>query len=169
MCALGRRRRASECRATVGILAPMEAKAWTESDEELWQAGGCPLLSQKSNRAYRSAARRVPGAHKPLPPKMKGMRAMKAKKPVSARLAKRHVFFGKRQKTATGLQKDDLVQNKNGRIVSKKKSALGKKNSWILACTKARAFMKIAKFSVIKKGTELYVHAKRFHLYEQIP
>merc|ERR1711924_380033 len=52
-------------------------------------------------------------------------RAMKAKKPVSARLAKRHAFFGKITKTATGLKKTDFMKNKAGRIVSKKRSAPG--------------------------------------------
>merc|ERR1712146_582994 len=43
------------------------------------------------------------------------------KKPVSAKLAKRHAFFGKIDKTATGFKKTDLVQTKTGRIVSKEK------------------------------------------------
>ena len=65
-------------------------------------------------------------------------KAMKAMKVVSARLAKRHAFFGKIDKTATGLKKSDLVKNKAGRIVSKKKRAAGK-NTWIVAVDKARA------------------------------
>merc|ERR1712054_424982 len=81
---------------------------------------------------------------------------------VSARLAKRHAFFGKIAKTATGLKKTDLVKNKAGRIVSKKRSALGKKNSWIVACNKARAFLKVKGFAVVKKGTPLYKKAKEF-------
>merc|ERR1712188_209859 len=89
-------------------------------------------------------------------------RAMKAKKPVSARLAKRHAFFGKIAKTATGLKKTDLVKNKSGKIVSKKRSLAGKKNSWIVACNKARAALKIKGFTVIKKGTPLYKKAKEF-------
>ena len=93
---------------------------------------------------------------------MKAMRAMKAKKPVSARLAKRHAFFGKINKTASGLKKTDLVKNKAGRIVSKKRSALGKKNTWIVAENKARAFLKIKGFAVVKKGTPLYKKAKEF-------
>merc|ERR1711943_113784 len=87
-------------------------------------------------------------------------RAMKAKKPVSARLAKRHAFFGKIAKTATGLKKTDLVKNKAGRIVSKKRSALGKKNTWIVAVQAARKALKVKGFSVVKKGTPLYQKAK---------
>merc|ERR1719313_3252640 len=75
------------------------------------------------------------------------MKAMK-KKPVSAHLAKRHAFFGKIDKTATGLKKTDLVQTKTGRIVSKKKSLLGKKSPWIAAVQKARKELKIKGFAV---------------------
>ena len=98
--------------------------------------------------------------------KMKAMRGMNAwrtmKKPVSARLAKRHVIIGKINKTASGLKKTDLVKNKAGRIVSKKRSAMGKKNTWIVAVNKARAFLKIKGFAVVKKGTPLYKKAKEF-------
>merc|ERR1712138_185235 len=83
-------------------------------------------------------------------------RAMKAKRPVSARLAKRHAFFGKINKTATGLKKSDLVKNKYGRIVRKKKSALGKANPWFVALKQARSALKIKGFQVVKKGTPLY-------------
>ena len=52
--------------------------------------------------------------------------------------------------------------NKAGRIVSKKRSAMGKKNTWIVAVNKARAFLKIKGFAVVKKGTPLYKKAKEF-------
>ena len=100
------------------------------------------------------AAMKAMKAKKAVAMKAKAMRrAMKAKKPVSARLAKRHAFFGKITKTASGLKKTDLVKNKAGRIVSKKRSANGKKNSWIVAVSKARKALKIKGFSVVKKGT----------------
>merc|ERR550514_2392133 len=81
---------------------------------------------------------------------MKAMKAMK-KKPISAKLAKRHAFFGKIAKTKTG-----LVQNKHGKVVSKKLSQRGKKSPWIAACNRARKELKIKGFAVIKKGTPLY-------------
>merc|ERR1712072_1464661 len=93
---------------------------------------------------------------------MKAMRAMK-KKPISARLAKRHAFFGKIDKTATGLKKSDLVKNKAGRIVSKKNSARGKANPWIAACKQARSALKIKGFCTVKKGTLLYKKAKELY------
>merc|ERR1712146_312221 len=55
--------------------------------------------------------------------------------------------MGKIAKTATGLKKTDLVKNKSGKIVSRKKSMGGKKNSWIVACNKARAALKIKGFT----------------------
>ena len=93
---------------------------------------------------------------------MKAMKAMK-KKAISSKLAKRHAFAGKISKTATGLSKSDLVKNKRGKIVSKKKLAIGKKNGWIAAVQKARASLKIKGFAVIKKGTPLYKLAKELY------
>jgi len=43
---------------------------------------------------------------------------------------KRKVFEGKKSKTSSGLSKGHLTKNKSGKIVSAKKHALGKKNSW---------------------------------------
>ena len=93
---------------------------------------------------------------------MKAMKAMK-KKAISARLAKRHAFFGKLDKTATGLKKTDLVKNKSGKIVSKKKSQLGKASPWLAAVKQARSALKIKGFCAIKKGTPLYKKAKELY------
>merc|ERR1712224_444383 len=95
---------------------------------------------------------------------MKAMKAMK-KKPISAKLAKRHAFAGKIDKTASGLKKSDLVKNKNGKIVSKKKSALTKSNlgGWISAVAKARKALSVKGFVAVKKGTPLYKKAKEFY------
>ena len=60
------------------------------------------------------------------------------------------------------LKNNDLGKNKSGRIASKKKSLLGKKNKWIVAVNKARAALKIKAFSVVKKGTPLDKKAKEF-------
>merc|ERR1711965_1142172 len=53
---------------------------------------------------------------------MKAMKAMK-KKPISAKLARRHLFAGKITKTKSGYTAAAFKKNKAGRIVSKKKSA----------------------------------------------
>merc|ERR1719263_2268498 len=96
---------------------------------------------------------------------MKAMKAMK-KKVISARLARRHAFFGKIDKTKTGLKKSDLVKNKAG-IVSKKASLRAKKlNSfgpWLSAVKKARKALNIKGFVAIKKGSPFYKKAKEFY------
>merc|ERR1712232_1448908 len=79
-------------------------------------------------------------------------RMMRAKK-VSVFGRKWQVLKGTRAKTKGGLSKSDLTKNKNGKVVSKKLSARGKKHPWIQACTKARKALKITGFAIIKKGT----------------
>merc|ERR1719271_1580908 len=89
---------------------------------------------------------------------MKAMKAMKKKsvsKIATGRLSK--------VKTVGGLTAKDLTKNKNGKVVSKKLSARGKKSPWIQACTKARKALKITGFAIIKKGTLLYAKAKEFY------
>merc|ERR1719157_408252 len=45
-----------------------------------------------------------------------------------------------------------LVKNKIGKVVSKKKSALGKKNSWMIAVQKARKALKVKGFVAIRRA-----------------
>merc|ERR1719488_99882 len=97
---------------------------------------------------------------------MKAMKAMKKKsvsKIAKGKMAKVVVLRGNKAKTSGGLKASDLTKNKNGRVVSKKQSALGKKNPWMQACKKARAALKIKGFAVIKKGSPLYIKAKEFY------
>ena len=49
------------------------------------------------------------------------------KNKLTPRKAKRLVWQGKLKKTPSGLTKKDLVKNKYGKIVSRKKHSLGKK------------------------------------------
>ena len=93
---------------------------------------------------------------------MKAMKAMK-KKPISAKLARRHLFAGKITKNKSGYTKADFVKNKSGKVVSKKASLRAKKSPWIAACQAARKELKIKGFSVIKKGTPLYKKAKELY------
>ena len=94
---------------------------------------------------------------------MKARRAMKKKSVIATgRLAKVMVLRGSKARTVGGLKASDLVKNKAGRVVSKKQSAQGKKNVWIIAVKKARAALKIKGFCAIKKGTPLYAKAKEF-------
>merc|ERR1711964_615853 len=72
---------------------------------------------------------------------MKAMRAMKKKtvsKIAKGRMAKVLVFRGSKAKTVGGMTAASLIKNKHGRVVSKKRSAMSKKNLWMAACSKAR-------------------------------
>ena len=103
---------------------------------------------------------------------MRAAKAMKAMKRVSmiakGKRARKSVFRGTKAKTYTGMTKANLMKNKNGRIVSKKASANGKKayariKGWTLAVTKARKALAVKGFLAIKKGTPLYKKAKEFY------
>merc|ERR1711937_657514 len=96
---------------------------------------------------------------------MKAMKAMKKKrvsKTATGIFRKVLVLRGTKEKTVGGLTAKDLSKNKYGKVVSKKKSALGKANPWMIAVKKARAAMKITGFTAIKKGSPLYIKAKEF-------
>merc|ERR1719428_1077262 len=97
---------------------------------------------------------------------MKAMKAMKKKsvsKVAKGVMTKAMVLRGSKAKTVGGLTAKDLTKNKFGKIVSKKKSALGKKPPWIQAVAKARKALKITGFAAIKKGSPLYAKAKEFY------
>ena len=81
--------------------------------------------------------------------------------------ANRAVFNGKFAKTSGGLQKSALTKNKNGKIVSKKKSARGKASKWIAAVAKARKALGIKGFCAVGgkagKGKALLAKARSFY------
>merc|ERR1719439_147213 len=87
------------------------------------------------------------------------------------KLAKYLVFKGTKEKTKSGLTKDDLVRNKAGRIVSRKKSALGKKfdrvKGWRESFMKARAVMGVRGFVAMNgqtaQGKALYAKTRSFY------
>merc|ERR1712139_667368 len=94
---------------------------------------------------------------------MKAMRKKTVSKIAKGRMAKAMVLRGTKAKTVGGLKASDLTKNKNGKIVSKKMSAKGKKSPWMAAVKKARAALKLKGFVAIKKGTPLYLKAKEFY------
>ena len=59
----------------------------------------------------------------------KGMQAKKKRvsKVAKGKRAKYLVFKGTKEKTVSGLPKEDIVRSKSGKLVSRKKSALGTK------------------------------------------
>merc|ERR550514_2721666 len=97
---------------------------------------------------------------------MKAMKAMKKKavsKIAKGRLAKVLVFRGSKEKTVGGMTAAALTKNKHGKVVSKKRSAHGKKSPWIAAVAKARKSLGLKGFVAIKKGSALYKKAKEFY------
>merc|ERR1711959_798578 len=101
---------------------------------------------------------------------MKAMRAMKKKavsKIAKGSHAKAVVFRGTKEKTVGGMTKSDLIKNKYGKIVSKKRSLLAKKNNyikgWTTAVQKARKALGLKGFVAIKKGSALYKKAKELY------
>merc|ERR1712196_522521 len=73
--------------------------------------------------------------------KKKAMKAMKKKsvsKIARGSHAKSMVLRGSKEKTAGGMTAKDLLRNKYGKVVSKKRSAFAKKSPWIQAISKAR-------------------------------
>merc|ERR1719507_2871770 len=86
-------------------------------------------------------------------------RSMKAKivsKIATGVLAKSSVFGGRKEKTSGGLTKNDLIKNKDGRVVSKKRSGLarklwaaGKAKLWSDAIKKARKALGLKGFVAV--------------------
>ena len=61
-----------------------------------------------------------------------------------------------------------LMQNKNGKVVSKARHAFGKRQyknirGWTQAVSKARKALGITGFCAVKKGTPLYAKAREFY------
>ena len=80
----------------------------------------------------------------------------------------RQVWSGKAKKTKSGLSKKDLKKSKSGKIVSKKKSLLGKKRggplkAWRDSVKKACEELKVPYEVAPKKGTDLYVAARKIY------
>ena len=88
---------------------------------------------------------------------------------VRVRGTRRQVWAGTRQKTnASGHTKALLMKNKNGKIVTKKSHAAGKRafkniRGWTQAVSKARKALGITGFCAVKKGTALYKKAREFY------
>mmetsp|Transcript_64981 Transcript_64981/g.164685 ORF Transcript_64981/g.164685 Transcript_64981/m.164685 type:complete len:115 (+) Transcript_64981:3-347(+) len=101
----------------------------------------------------------------------KGMKAKKISKIAKGPRARVSVFQGGKQKTSSGLTKAGLTKSKEGRIVSKKSSAIAKKNyvgskakAWADACKAARKALGLTGFVPIggktAAGKALYAKAK---------
>merc|ERR1719190_23440 len=106
----------------------------------------------------------------------KGSRAMKAKRVstiAKGRMARALVFRGNKVKTSGGLQKDSLMRNKRGKIVSKRASAHGKMRfraveAWVESVMEARRVLHVSGFVAINgkslQGKALYVKSKALRM-----
>merc|ERR1711972_657939 len=102
---------------------------------------------------------------------MKGSAMKKAGVIAKGKHSRSVVFAGRKQKTQTGMTKDKLTKNKNGRIVSKASSARAKKaysssaiKAWADAVKAARKALGLTGFVPIggksAAGKALYAKAK---------
>merc|ERR1712037_1057643 len=103
-----------------------------------------------------------------------GKKAKSGSKIAKGRGAKAKVFKGSKTSTSGGLKKSDIIQNKNGKFVSKKASQRAKKTyhsngiaKWIQACKQARKALGIKGMQVIggktAKGQALLKKARSFY------
>ena len=93
--------------------------------------------------------------------------AMKAKK-AKVKRARSAVFLGSKEKTYTGLQKNDLMKSKTGKIVTKKSHTAGKDafvhiEGWTRSVQKARKASSVKGFQAVQEGTPLYKKAKEIY------
>merc|ERR1712127_562575 len=102
---------------------------------------------------------------------MKVMKVKKASKVANGRGAMARVFSGSKERTSGGLTKDKLVKNKQGKVVSKARSASSKKHfgrsalkKWADATKAARKALGVTGFVPVggktAAGKALYAKAK---------
>merc|ERR1719350_2349857 len=103
---------------------------------------------------------------------MKAMKVMKkitkTRKVAKGKLSMVSVFKGKFEKTVGGLKREDLTRSKTGRVVSKKRSAIGKRHyekiqPWVEACKRAKAELGLTGFVPMRKGTPVYTRAREIY------
>merc|ERR1712118_130804 len=96
-------------------------------------------------------------------------KAKRVTKVAKGRLAKALALRGTKEKTVGGLNKDALMRNKRGKVVSKKASALGKQRfrnieAWVSSVVAARKALQVTGFVAINgkslQGKALYVKSK---------
>merc|ERR1711904_244486 len=98
---------------------------------------------------------------------------MKKRKKVSkiarGRMAKVLVFRGSKEKTVGGLNRESLMKNKRGKVVSKRQNAHGKRafknvETWTEAFMQAREMLRVEGFHAINgktlQGKALYYKTK---------
>merc|ERR1711941_22775 len=103
---------------------------------------------------------------------MKAMKTKRVSKIAKGSHARAVVFAGRKEKTATGLTKGQLMKNKDGKIVSKKSSAAGKKaykniSGWTKAVQQAKKALGKTGFVPVggktAEGKAVYAKAKAIY------
>merc|ERR1719414_1022840 len=99
---------------------------------------------------------------------MKAKKAMKVSKIARGKMARAVVFRGGKEKTGSGMTKDQLVKSKSGKIVSKKASATSPLKKWMVALKAARKQLNISGFAACggttAQGKALYAKTKSIYL-----
>merc|ERR1739848_703323 len=106
--------------------------------------------------------------------KGKVMKAKRVSKIASGKMGRAMVMRGSKEKTSSGLTKDQLIRNKRGKIVSKKSSALRRKlyqksinKVWAECVSAARKALNLKGFVAINgkqsQGKALYAKAKALY------
>merc|ERR1712079_670374 len=97
-------------------------------------------------------------------PMKKPMKSKKVSKIARGKRAKSQVLKGRKEKTASGLKASDLMKNNRGKIVSRKKAAVGAKQPWYKAVLQARKALNLSGFHAVNgktaEGKALYEKAK---------
>ena len=117
----------------------------------------------------KSAMKSMKKAAKPTSMKKTVMKKKAVSKIARGKRAKAAVFLGRKEKTASGHSRSDLMKTKHGRIVTKAKHAQGKKayayiSAWTEALQKARKELGIKGFCAVNgktaQGKALYAKTK---------
>lgn len=156
------------CCTTQGLLIYVWSPRCSLRSAVLQFAGKCTTMKKIVMKAMKSAAMKVKAP--------KGMKAMKKKAITNVargKLAKMVVFKGRKEKTATGLQKAQLMKNKRGKVVTKKQHARGKAlfqkfaQRWLDAVMTARKELGVKGFCAVggksAQGKALYAKAKALY------
>lgn len=116
--------------------------------------GAMKKATAKAMKAMKKAIKKKP-IKKVMKPMKKAMKPMKPKAQTTAtgRLSMYLVKSGKRKQTKGGLKATDIIKNKAGNYVSKKKSEHSKTFPWIVAVKAARTALGITGFQVLGGST----------------
>merc|ERR1719510_188776 len=100
----------------------------------------------------------------PMRKTVKTMKTKKVSKVARGRFSRAQVLTGRKEKTRSGLTATDLIKNKHGKIVSRKKAAQGARKPWPKAVYQARKALNITGFCLVNgktaEGKALYAKAK---------